>query len=239
MVEKDKKKVAILQSNYIPWKGYFDIINSVDEFIIYDDVQYTRRDWRNRNKIKTPSGTIWLNIPVQVSGKFFQSIKETKVVGCKWTKKHWESIKRNYSKAKYFKDYKGIFEGIYLKEAVQYKYLSDINYLFIKTINGLLDINTKISWSSDYVLEGDKTEKLVNLCKQANSTEYFSGPAGKNYIEEEFFNNTKIQLTWMNYSNYPEYQQLFPPFEHSVTILDLIFNCGPTLIKYMKSFKQV
>jgi hypothetical protein len=233
------KKIAILQSNYIPWKGYFDIINSVDEFIIYDDVQYTRRDWRNRNKIKTPNGSMWLTIPVEVKGNFFQSIRDTKVADNKWSKKHWETIKRNYSKAKYYKNYKDIFEIAYLKEVINLKYLSDINYLFIKTVNDLLYIKTRISWSSDFAILGSNTEKIVNICKQANATEYLSGSAGKNYIDEKLFSDANISLSWADYSNYPEYEQLFPSFEHSVTILDLIFNCGPTLIKYMKSLKQV
>jgi hypothetical protein len=230
-------KIAILQSNYIPWKGYFDIINSVDEFIIYDNVQYTRRDWRNRNKIKTHNGSIWLTIPAEIKGMFFQSIKETKVVNNNWTKKHWNSIKRNYSKSKYFNDYKELFESLYLHEASKLIYLSDINYLFIKKINKILNINTKITWSSDYVLEGNKTEKLVNLCKQVNATEYLSGPAAKDYIDENIYRSEQIQVKWMDYSGYQEYEQLYPPFEHYVSVLDLIFNCGTHAIKYMKSFK--
>nr|MBU9918948.1 WbqC family protein [Fusobacteriaceae bacterium] len=108
------KKIAILQSNYIPWKGYFDLINMVDEFILYDDMQYTRRDWRNRNKIKTPQGLQWLTIPVEIKGKFFQKIKDTRITDKKWNIKHWRTISQNYSKAKYFKDYKDIFEELYL-----------------------------------------------------------------------------------------------------------------------------
>lgn len=103
------KKVAILQSNYIPWKGYFDIINMVDEFILYDDMQYTRRDWRNRNKIMTPTGLIWLTIPVENKGKFYQKINETKVLDHEWVDKHWRSIQYNYAKTEYFRNMKNAF----------------------------------------------------------------------------------------------------------------------------------
>ena len=105
------KKVAIIQSNYVPWKGYFDIINKVDEFILYDDVQYTRRDWRNRNKIKTPNGLHWLTIPVEVKGKYNQKIKDTIISEFNWTKKHWNAIKFNYANSKYFFEFKDFLKN--------------------------------------------------------------------------------------------------------------------------------
>src|SRR5579871_4764093 len=120
------KKVAIIQSNYIPWRGYFDMIHMVDEFILYDDMQYTRRDWRNRNKIKTPHGLAWLTIPVEVKGKYFQKINETLVSEPNWAKDHWATIRQFYSKAKYFKDYKDAFEDFYL--TTEEKYLSQVNH---------------------------------------------------------------------------------------------------------------
>src|SRR5262245_47310638 len=107
------KRVAIVQSNYIPWKGYFDLINSVDEFVLFDDVQYTRRDWRNRNKIKTPQGLLWLTIPVEVKGKFQQKIHDTRVSDLRWQTKHWQSIAQAYGKARYFAEYRECFENLY------------------------------------------------------------------------------------------------------------------------------
>ena len=177
------KKVAILQSNYIPWKGYFDLINIVDEFILYDDMQYTRRDWRNRNKIKTPQGLQWLTIPVEIKGKFFQKIKDTKITDKKWNIKHWRTISQNYSKSKYFKDYKDIFEELYLK--CDEEYLSQINYKFITTINEILEIKTKLRWSSEFELVDGQTEKLLGICKDCNADIYLSGPAAKDYFNEE------------------------------------------------------
>jgi hypothetical protein len=229
------KKVAILQSNYIPWKGYFDLIHMVDEFILYDDMQYTRRDWRNRNKIKTPNGLLWLTIPVEVKGRYYQRIRETKVSENNWKQNHWKTICYNYSKASFFEDYKDLLEELYW--GCEKIFLSEINYEFIMAINKILGIKTKISWSSDYNIIDGKTERLVDLCIQANATEYISGPAAKDYIDERLFKENNIRLTWIDYSGYPEYHQLYPPFEHTVSIIDLIFNEGPNATKFMKSFK--
>jgi hypothetical protein len=229
------KKILILQSNYIPWKGYFDLINSVDEFIIYDHVQYTKNDWRNRNKIKTPLGVQWLAIPVTHSTSM--SIKDVKVLNNLWRKKHWNTLKGNYTKAKYFKDYKDLFESLYLEGSEDY--LSEINYTLLTAINKLLNIKTTISWSWNYKIVGEnKIERLINVCKQAHGTEYLSGPAGSNYMDENLFGKNNIKVVWMDYNNYPIYNQLFPPFEHGVTILDLIFNEGPNANKFMKSFAK-
>ena len=226
------KKVAIVQSNYLPWKGYFDLINSVNEFILYDDMQYTKRDWRNRNKIKTPKGLMWLTIPVQVKGKYYQKIKETVITDRKWNQNHWQSITHNYFKAKYFHEYKEIFEELYL--SCQESRLSQINYHFITRICKILGISTKISWSMDYKLIEGKTERLVDLCKKAGGTEYISGPAANTYIDEELFKREGIKLRYMDYSKYIEYHQLFPPFEHGVSIIDLIFNEGENATKFMQ-----
>ena len=229
------KRIAILQSNYIPWKGYFDLINMVDEFILYDDMQYTRRDWRNRNKIKTPQGLQWLTIPVEIKGKYFQKINETKVSEKDWAKKHWQTILRNYSKAKYFKDYKDIFEELYL--TCDEEYLSEINYKFITTINEILGIKTKLRWSSEFELVDGQTEKLLGICKDCNADIYLSGPAAKDYFNEDLAKQENIKVEWMDYSGYKEYEQLNPPFEHGVTILDLIFNEGDRAKEFMKSFR--
>ena len=176
------KKIAILQSNYIPWKGYFDLINMVDEFIFYDEVQYTKNDWRNRNKIKTPQGIQWLTIPVRQES-LDQKIKDTKISDKKWNIKHWRTISQNYSKAKYFKDYKDIFEELYL--TCDEEYLSEINYKFITTINEILEIKTKLRWSSEFELVDGQTEKLLGICKDCNADIYLSGPAAKDYFNEE------------------------------------------------------
>jgi hypothetical protein len=228
------KTIAVVQSNYIPWRGYFDLINSVDEFILYDDVQYTIRDWRNRNIIKTSSGPLWLTIPVQVKGKYLQKIKDTRISDPTWGRKHWASIMHSYSRARYFPVQKELFEELYLQGDDEL--LSHINYRFIVAICRLLGIRTTISWSMDYNLIGDKTERLVHLCQQARATVYLSGPAAKAYLNEDLFRSEGIAVSYMDYSGYPEYGQLFPPFQSQVSIIDLIFNEGPDATRYMKSF---
>jgi len=228
------KTIAVVQSNYIPWRGYFDLINSVDEFILYDDVQYTIRDWRNRNIIKTQNGPRWLTIPVEVKGKYFQKIKDTVISDTTWGRKHWASIIHNYSRAKYFLIYRELFKDLYLRS--EDKLLSQINYRFIIAICQILGIRTTISRSMDYNLVGDKTDRLVHLCKQAGATAYVSGPSAKAYLDEDVFRNESIAVAYIDYSGYPEYRQLYPPFEPSVTIIDLIFNEGPSATGYMKSF---
>lgn len=227
------KRIAILQSNYIPWKGYFDIIRSVDDFVIYDDVQFTKNDWRNRNKIKTPHGLQWLTIPVQQKS-LVQTINETKTVNSRWPVKHWKTISQNYAKSKYFEDYKDLFENLFMRDLS--RSLSEINLSFIKTINNLLGIKTRIHQSSDYQLVNGRSERLVDLCKQFHATEYISGPAAKSYLDEHLFQQEHITLRWADYRGYPEYRQLHPPFEHGVTVLDLIFNEGSNATRYTKRF---
>jgi len=227
------KKIAILQSNYIPWKGYFDLIASVDEFILYDDMQYTRRDWRNRNKIKSQHGLNWLSIPVHVTGKYFQTIRETEVVDSDWAAKHWETIRHAYTSAPRFAEFQHQIANLYVRAAHE-TLLSRINYIFLTAICGFLGIQTRITWSSDYVLAEGKTERLIDLCQQAGGTEYVSGPSAKNYVDETMFEEAGIKLTWFEYSGYPEYPQLWGEFTHGVTILDLLLNCGSESARYIR-----
>lgn len=226
------KKIAILQSNYIPWKGYFDLIAAVDEFILYDDMQYTRRDWRNRNQIKTPQGLQWLTVPVLVKGKYHQKIRDTEIDGSTWPEAHWKSLTQNYKRTPYFEEVSAWLAPIYLSES--FTHLSALNRRLIEAVCTYLEIKTIIRNSWDYQLIEGKTERLANLCTQAGGSEYISGPAAKDYIEDNIFADAGIQLSWFDYSGYPEYPQLWGDFTHSVTILDLIFNCGQDASRYMR-----
>ena len=230
------KKIAVLQSNYIPWKGYFDIINSVDEFIIYDSIQFTKRDWRNRNIIKTANGPLWLTIPVNTKGRFFQKINETTVSDHSWAKKHWDTIRMTYAAAPFFNEYRDIVEDLYVRAAKE-DYLSRINYLFLFEICNLLGIKTKLINDTEYEAHGSKTERLVSLVKAADGDYYLSGPAAKSYIENEQFENAGIELEYIDYSGYPEYKQLYGDFVGTVSIIDLIFMQGKNAPDYMKSFR--
>ena len=229
------KKIAISQSNYIPWKGYFDFIARVDEFVLYDDVQYTKRDWRNRNRIKTPQGLKWLTIPV--TGGQSQSINEVAVADGDWNKKHWQTIRHMYEKAPQFEIYGGAVEHLYLNADMPM--LSDINHYFLSNINNLLGIDTPLSWSTDYNASGDKSARLISICKQANANVYVTGPAAKAYLDVDLFKSEGISVEWMNYDGYEEYPQLYGDFEHAVSILDLLFNTGLSAIDYLKSTERV
>jgi hypothetical protein len=227
------KTVAIVQSNYIPWKGYFDLIAASDEFILYDEMQYTRRDWRNRNQIKTPHGLHWLTIPVDVKGKYYQRILDTRVSDAGWAAKHWETLRHSYARAEYYDAYRTWFEELY-RSVAEEPLLSRINYRFLTAICELLGITTRISWSTDYRLVEGKTERLVELCRQAGATDYLSGPAARDYMDESLFSTAGIGLHYMDYTGYAEYRQLYPPFTHTVSIVDLIFNEGPHAAQYLK-----
>jgi hypothetical protein len=227
-----RKTVAIVQSNYIPWKGYFDLIAAADEFILYDDVQYTRRDWRNRNRIKSASGPLWLTIPVDVKGKYSQTIRETRIADPDWPAAHWKTIQHNYARATFFRAYRDAFEELFL--GCREEYLSQVNFRFLTRVCDLLDIHTPMRWSMDYELLDGKTERLVHLCRQAGATEYLSGPAARGYLDEAQFQEAGIAVRWMDYSGYPEYPQVHPPFDHAVSVLDLILNTGPAARTFMK-----
>ena len=229
-------KVAIVQSNYIPWKGYFDIINKADIFVQYDNVQYTKRDWRNRNRIKTSAGLAWISIPIQVKGKRYQNICEAQVVDDKWRAKHWHAIYQNYHKAAHFDSYYKLFEHLYLEE--HQTYLSQINRAFILAICELMSIKTLFLNADEFDVGGEKSKRLMNICKACDATHYISGPAAKSYLDESMFVKNNIKVEWMDYKDYPEYTQLYDGFEHEVSIIDLIFNEGPNAIKFLNSYQK-
>ena len=213
----------INQSNYIPWKGYIDAIAQVDEFIVYDSVQYTKNDWRNRNKIKTPRGTDWLTIPVL--NNFGQSIKDAIVSVDNWGTKHLKTLSANYSKASFFKEVYPIIESWY-KEIQNEKKISKINVFFLEKILSSLKINTAIIKDDDLLLEGSRNERLLNICQQRGATDYFSGPAAKCYLDVDTFEKEGIKVHWFDYSSYNKYDQCWDGFEHGVSILDMLFNLG-------------
>lgn len=226
------KKVAVLQSNYIPWKGYFDIIGKVDLFIFHDDLQYTKNDWRNRNKIKSPNGLIWLTIPCGISEK--RLICEVELKDKSWQKVHWEKIQSNYKKAPFFNHYKDFFEDFYLNK--KWDYLSDLNQFLIKYISkNFLFFKTEFSDSREYDLKLKKADRLRELLLKVNANIYYSGPSAKDYLSEDFLMQNNIETKWMEYNNYKEYKQLFGSFENNVSIIDLLFNVGPESINFIQS----
>jgi hypothetical protein len=231
-----EKTVAIVQSNYIPWKGYFDLINLADELILLDHVQYTRRDWRNRNRIKTRDGVRWLTIPVEVKGRYHQRIDETRVSDPAWAARHWSTIAQSYAAAPGFDDHAAQLERVYVE--TDETLLSRINRRFLIAICDMLGIGTTISWSTDYEVVGRRSETLLALCRQAGATVYLSGPAARAYLDEGRFRAAGIEVRWMDYGGYAEYPQAHPPFVHDVSIVDLLLNVGRSAPRYLKSFPR-
>jgi len=226
------KRVAIVQSSYIPWKGYFDLVGAVDEFILYDDAQYTRRDWRNRNRIKTPRGLEWLTVPVKAKGHYHDPIRAIRIDGTRWAVEHWRSLEVNYARAAHFEAVAGRFAPLYLER--EFAFLSELNAAFIGSICDFLSIPTTITASSAYRVDGGRSERLAALCEQAGATEYVSGPSARDYLDEGLFAERKVKVRWFDYEGYPEYPQLWGAFAHEVSVLDLLFNCGPASRDYMK-----
>ena len=230
-------KVSIVQSSYIPWKGYFDLINMADEFVLLDDVKYNGT-WRNRNRILTAGGPRWLTIPItHEHAEPFLRICETRVADRRWARKHWDILRSHYRWAPCFPQFRDAFADAY-QELAEEERLSRINVRFITLVCELLGIKTRISWSMDLPLVPGKNERIIAICRAIGATEYISGPAAKVYIEPDKFDAAGIRLTYIDYSGYPEYPQLHGPFEHAVSIVDLIFNTGADAPRFMQSFAR-
>jgi hypothetical protein len=228
------KTVVVLQSNYIPWKGYFDLIHDADLFIFHDDVQYTKNDWRNRNKIKTPKGAEWITIPVGTNER--RLICEVTITDPGWQAKHWRVITQHYAASPYFARYRPFFEEVYRGRT--WTSLSDLNQFLIRSIaRDILHIDTLFADSREYALSSRKLERLLELVTKAGAQRYLSGPTCRDYIDPARFAQAGVVLAWKDYSGYPEYLQRYPPFEHSVSILDLIFNVGPHASSYIWSWR--
>lgn len=228
-------RVAISQSNYIPWKGYFDLIHDVDLFVFYDDVQYTVRDWRNRNTIKTPDSLFWLSVPVGINRN--RLINEVVISNNDWQRVHWKTIGQYYKKAEYFGRYKDFFEEIYLR--YKWESLSKLNQFLVEHIaKEYLQIKTKFANSTEFSRSGEKQAAICSLLESIGASSYVSGPSAKAYIEAEDFQKSGIDLIWKDYSGYPEYHQFYPPFRHDVSILDLLFHAGPDAPYYIWGWRE-
>lgn len=221
--------VAVLQSNYIPWKGYFDIIHDVDTFIFYDDVQFTKNDWRNRNRIKTAQGLQWLSVPVGQDIR--RTIREVEIPDARWQRKHFESLRQNYGKAPHFTFVLPLLEETYLKTT--WTTLSSLNHFLVTSISELLGIRTRFEDCGRYTLAGARQERLLSLLEAAGATTYVSGPSGSDYMDVAEFEKRGIKVVFKDYSRYPEYPQFHPPFEHRVSVLDLLFHTGPEAPRYI------
>jgi hypothetical protein len=227
--------VVVLQSNYLPWKGYFDLIHDADTFIFYDDVQYSKNDWRNRNVVKAAGGPLWITVPVTGAGN--RLICETKISHTAWQGKHWKTLQQNYQRCACFSEYREFLEHFYL--SCVWTNLSQMNQHLIRHIaTNFLGVQTDFRDSRDYSLSGRKQDRLLNLIRETKATRYISGPTARDYINPQRFTDAGVELVWKDYSRYPEYPQRFPPFQHGVSILDLLFNVGPDAPWYIWGWRE-
>jgi len=225
--------VVILQPSYIPWRGFFDQVRRADLFVFYDDVQYDKRGWRNRNQIKTPNGKKWLTIPVHSRGAQSERIPINQIQiswDSDWSKDHFLTLQHNYRKAPFFERYRSLLEAFYRRRD---KFLADFTIDFTIALTRELGIHhARFMRSSELDVSGEKTDRLIHVLQKVNATHYISGPSAKYYIEPEKFAQAGISLEYMEY-NYPEYPQLYLPYDPFVSILDLLFMTGPDALAYI------
>lgn len=218
--------VGIVQSAYLPWKGYFDIINRSDKFVFFDSVQFSKRSWVTRNRIKSPLGTRWISVPV--SGTTTKSIDEIKISETNWLDSHIATLRQSYSSTEHYSS----IESIIIEASSKFEgTISSFNQEFISLVCKYLSIETELINVRDIEHNGQRTELLISICKELGATKYISGPAAKSYIKGEF-QESGIDLEWMDYSNYPEYEQLHGEFEHQVSMVDLISMKGDKATDY-------
>ena len=231
------RKIALFQSNYIPWKGYFDIIHDVDVFVFYDDVQYTKKDWRNRNIIKSKNGCSWLTVPVINEKLREKKIHEVKIDNTSaWAQKHFKTITMSYARAPFLKDHMDLLGWIYLEKT--WSNLSEMNRSIIEKISRRLGIETEFVNLQDLHIAGEKNgERIIKVCEKLNCDYVINGPAAKAFIDQSLFDERGIIIEYKNYK-YPVYRQLNLPFEHGVSIFDLLFNAGPEAPYYIWGWRD-
>lgn len=219
------KTISIMQPTYLPWMGYFSLINQVDIFVIYDDVQFDKRSWQQRNKIKTQSGTQWLTVPVLTKNKLSQKINDVVISKeLSFERDHIKAIEINYSKAPFFKKYKNeVFDCI---DNNHHKII-ELNFSLIQKISDILNIKTEFIKSSDLKnIDGKKDERLINICKTLSANAYVSPEGSKNYLGEgDSFQDNDIKLEYQLFEH-PKYEQIYGSFESHMSIIDALFNCG-------------
>lgn len=229
-------RCVILQPSYIPWRGFFDLIHRADVFVFYDDVQYDKHGWRNRNRIKTPSGPQWLTIPVHSRGVTSGvSIKDVAINNdSDWPRKHLASLRQNYAKAPHFADYLPWLERVY---AAPPSLLADFTISTTIELAVTLGIATRFVRSSELSVGGGKTDRLIAITKHLGCDQYLTGPSARAYIEPGKFAAAGIGLEYIDY-RYPEYPQLHPPYDPQVSILDLLFMTGTAAPRYIWDAQQ-
>jgi hypothetical protein len=226
-------KLAIIQPSYIPWRGYFHQIRKADVFMFYDDVQYDKHGWRNRNRVKTANGTIWLTIPVAARGNVVERtpINEIRCASRQWGRKHWATLRQSYGRAPHFDRYAPLLESFYARREERLAELTIDLTLQLARELGIDD--TRFVRSAQLAgIEGAGTDRLIALLRASGADHFISGPTARAYIDEEKLTAAGVTLEYMRYE-YPEYEQLHPPYDPHVSILDLLFMKGEEAGEYI------
>lgn len=218
--------VVITQSNYIPWRGYFDLIRQCDHFVFYDCVQFTRRDWRNRNRIVTRAGPQWLTIPVESKGRYHQAIDETAIADPDWAQQHLATLHHAYGKTRLVRETGDLLDALY-REVGDEKRLSRINRHLVEGISGYLGIGAAFHDSRDFALADERSERLLGICRALGATRYLSGPAAKDYLNVPLFEDAGVAVAWMRYPEYRPYRQADGGYEAGASILDTLAYLEP------------
>ena len=226
----ESRTVVVLQPGYLPWLGYFAQLHRSDVFVLYDDVQFDRESWRNRNRIKSAQGVHWLTVPVLTKGQNWPTNREIRINNkVNWRKKHLLSIRQSYAGAPYFSDYAGMFDEIYSRE---WELLLDLNLALLNALNDALRLKREIRLSSDLGIGGKRVERLVAICRSLGATMFYEGAAGRDYIDESQFSKAGIKLEYQDY-RHPVYPQLHGEFVPYLSVVDLLFNCGPKSLEIL------
>lgn len=217
-------RIAIMQPGYLPWLGFFELMHNCDLFVIFDDVQYTKKDWRSRNRIRSKNGWFWLTVPVLTGGKRFQLISEARIdYTTNWQLKHLRAVEINYCKARFFKEY---FPGF--KEILSHRhdYLIDLDLEIIYWLSEELGVSGKpVLKSSTLGAKGKRQEKVIEVCKKLGARELYDSKAASNFLNVEDFKTEGINIIFQNY-DHPAYAQVYEPFIPYMSTIDLLFNCG-------------
>lgn len=223
--------VAVHQPQYLPWIGYFDKMRRADVFCYLNDVQYKKNEWQNRNRIKTAQDWQWLTVPVQY--RFPEKINEVRINNTtQWSKKHLQALKTNYSRAPYFKAYISIFEDTFSRD---WELISELNIHLIERLKDALQMQEKKTViSSELTLREDPTDRLIDICKVLGADTYLAGQGGADYMDMARFEKNGLKLILQEFAH-PVYSQLFGDFQSHLSIVDLLFNCGPESMDMIRS----
>ncbi|MCX5712628.1 MAG: WbqC family protein [Candidatus Omnitrophica bacterium] len=216
------KTVVIHQPDFIPYPGFFHRLLHCDCFVLLDHVQFNRRGWHHRDKIKGLQGETWLSIPIRNIGKIKQIDKARIDNSTNWQKRHLNMLNSYYGKAKYFDKIFPAISAIYNQPV---DLMTEFNYKFLKLLMELLDIRVDCFFSSDMQIQTKKNQMNVDIVRKIGGSRYFSGLGAKDYIDAELFKKNGIELVWQKY-NAPVYPQLHGEFLPNLSSVDLLFNCG-------------